>query len=241
MMMNNINILKEGAKELGLSLNDKQIDQFLKYKDLLVDWNKKINLTAITEDQDIMIKHFLDSISCTKLSYIKDNHKVIDVGTGAGFPGIPINIYYKDVSLTLLDSLNKRINFLKEVCTDIGLENVDFQHGRAEDFGQDKKFREKYDIAVARAVAPLNVLCEYCMPFVKVGGYFICQKGPNIDEEMKDAKKAIEILGGKFIKKIDISLPFCDITHNIVVIEKIKNTSTKYPRKAGTPTRKPLI
>lgn len=241
MEMSNIDILKEGAEELGLFLNDKQIDQFLKYKDLLINWNQKINLTAITEDQEIMIKHFLDSISCIILPYIKDNHKVIDVGTGAGFPGIPINIYYPNVSLTLLDSLNKRISFLQEVCTNIELENVTFEHGRAEDFGQDKEFREKYDIAVARAVAPLNTLCEYCLPFVKVGGYFICQKGPNIDEEMNDAKKAIEILGGKFIEKKDVKLPFCDITHNIVVIEKIENTLTKYPRKAGKPNKKPLI
>ncbi|QXM07017.1 16S rRNA (guanine(527)-N(7))-methyltransferase RsmG [Crassaminicella indica] len=239
--MNNVELLEEGSKELGLNLNSDQINQFLKYKDLLIEWNKKMNLTAITEEREVMIKHFLDSLCCMTLPFIKKNSKVIDVGTGAGFPGIPINIYDPTISLTLLDSLNKRIKFLQEVCENLGLKAVDFQHGRAEDFGKNKNFRQSYDIAVARAVAPLNVLCEYCLPFVSIGGYFICQKGPNIDEEMKDAKKAIEVLGGKFIEKKDIKLPFCDITHNIVVIEKVKETPTKYPRKAGTPTKKPLL
>lgn len=239
--MNSIEILQKGSEELGLTLNEDQMDQFLKYKDLLIEWNEKINLTAITDEKEVMIKHFLDSLCCMTLPFIKENDKVIDVGTGAGFPGIPINIYYPNVELTLLDSLNKRIKFLQEVCENVGLKSVDFQHGRAEDFGQNKNFREKYDVAVARAVAQLNVLCEYCLPFVKVGGYFVCQKGPNIDEEMKTSKKAIEVLGGRFVEKKDIKLPFSDITHNIVVIEKIKKTPTKYPRKAGTPTKKPLI
>ncbi|QZY55060.1 16S rRNA (guanine(527)-N(7))-methyltransferase RsmG [Crassaminicella profunda] len=239
--MNSTDVLQQGSKDLGLTLNLDQMNQFLKYKDLLIEWNEKINLTAITDEREVMIKHFLDSLCCMTLPYIKENAKVIDVGTGAGFPGIPINIYYPNVALTLLDSLNKRIKFLQDVCENIGLKDVDFQHGRAEDFGKNKDFREKYDIAVARAVAQLNILCEYCLPLVKVGGYFICQKGPNIDEEMKTAKKAIELLGGRFVEKKDIKLPFSDITHNIVVIEKIKKTPTKYPRKAGTPTRKPLI
>lgn len=239
--MENKEILLSGSQQMGVSLNEKQVDMFLKYKDLLIEWNEKINLTAITEDRDVMIKHFLDSVSCMKVPYIKENDKVIDVGTGAGFPGIPINIYYKDVQLTLLDSLNKRIKFLKEVCTNIGLNHVKFEHGRAEDYGKNKNHREKYDVVVARAVAQLNILSEYCLPFVKVGGYFICQKGPNIDEELKNAKKSIEILGGKFVEKKDIKLPFTDITHNIVVIQKQKNTPAKYPRKAGTPTRNPLV
>ncbi|WP_053955120.1 16S rRNA (guanine(527)-N(7))-methyltransferase RsmG [Inediibacterium massiliense] len=239
--MNNEEILREGAKRLGLSLDEEQINQFLTYKDLLVEWNKNVNLTAITEDQEVMIKHFLDSLSCMSIPYIKKGDKIIDVGTGAGFPGIPIHIYDKDVQLTLLDSLNKRIKFLETVCNDIGLKNVSFEHGRAEDYGQNKDFREKYDVAVARAVAQLNILCEYCLPFVRVGGYFICQKGPNIEEEMENAQRSIQILGGKFIEKRDIALPFSDLHHNVVVIQKIKETSTKYPRKAGTPTKKPLI
>ncbi|WP_129599556.1 16S rRNA (guanine(527)-N(7))-methyltransferase RsmG [Anaerophilus nitritogenes] len=239
--MNNEEILREGSKKLGISLNEEQINKFLTYKDLLIEWNKNVNLTAITEDQEVMIKHFLDSLSCMSLPYIKKGDTIIDVGTGAGFPGIPIYIYDTDIKLTLLDSLNKRIKFLQEVCLKTDLKNVSFEHGRAEDYGQNKNFREKYDVAVARAVAQLNILCEYCLPFVRVGGYFICQKGPNIDEEMENAKKSIQILGGKFIERKDISLPFSDLHHNIVVIQKIKETPTKYPRKAGTPTKKPLI
>ena len=239
--MNNNDILKEGSKELGISLTDDQVEQFIKYKEILVEWNQHMNLTGIVEDQQVMIKHFLDSLGCVTLPYIKEDSTVIDVGTGAGFPGIPINIYYPKTSLTLLDSLNKRINFLKEVCNEVELNEVSFQHGRAEDFGKDIGFREKYDIAVARAVAQLNVLCEYCLPFVKVGGYFICQKGPNIEEELKNAQKSIEILGGKIIDKKDIKLPYSDETHSIVVIQKIKQTPEKYPRKAGKPTKTPLL
>jgi len=239
--VNNNDILKEGSKELGISLTDDQVEQFIKYKEILVEWNQHMNLTGIVEDQQVMIKHFLDSLGCVTLPYIKEDSTVIDVGTGAGFPGIPINIYYPKTSLTLLDSLNKRINFLKEVCNEVELNEVSFQHGRAEDFGKDIGFREKYDIAVARAVAQLNVLCEYCLPFVKVGGYFICQKGPNIEEELKNAQKSIEILGGKIIDKKDIKLPYSDETHSIVVIQKIKQTPEKYPRKAGKPTKTPLL
>lgn len=239
--MNNNDILKEGSKELGISLTDDQVEQFIKYKEILVEWNQHMNLTGIVEDKQVMIKHFLDSLGCVTLPYIKEDATVIDVGTGAGFPGIPINIYYPKTAVTLLDSLNKRINFLKEVCNEVGLNEVSFQHGRAEDFGKDIDFREKYDIAVARAVAQLNVLCEYCLPFVKVGGYFICQKGPNIEEELKNAQKSIEILGGKIIEKKDIKLPYSDETHSIVVIQKIKQTPEKYPRKAGKPTKTPLL
>lgn len=238
--MNNKELLEQGAQKLGFTLNERQIDQLLKYKDLLLEWNEKINLTAIIEEEDIMIKHFLDSLSCVNIPHIKEGIKLIDVGTGAGFPGIPINIYYPSIELTLLDSLNKRINFLKEVCHSLKLDKVQFEHGRAEDYGIKESFREQYDIAVARAVAELNILCEYCLPFVKVGGYFICQKGPNVEVELEKAHKAIELLGGRFIEKIDVSLPFRDIHHNIIVIQKIKKTPTKYPRKAGTPTKTPL-
>ncbi|WZL75087.1 16S rRNA (guanine(527)-N(7))-methyltransferase RsmG [Clostridiaceae bacterium 35-E11] len=239
--MNNREVLRQGGENLGISLSEDQIEKFFTYKDLLIEWNQKINLTAILDEKDIMIKHFLDSISCVTLPYIKNDAKIIDVGTGAGFPGVPIKICYPNTSLTLLDSLNKRIHFLKEVCIHTDLKDVQFEHGRAEDFGKDKNFREKYDIAVARAVAELNVLCEYCLPFVQVGGYFICQKGPHVDEEMAKAQNAITVLGGSFIEKKDIPLPFTDIVHNIVIIKKIKQTPTKFPRKAGTPSKKPLI
>ncbi len=238
--MNNKQILQQGAEELGLSLKDHQVEQLLKYKNILLEWNEKINLTAIRDEQEIMIKHFLDSLSCTTIPYLKENAKVIDVGTGAGFPGIPILIYYPHILLTLLDSLNKRIHFLKEVCSSIGLSNIRFEHGRAEDYGKDHLFREQYDIAVARAVAELNVLCEYCLPFVKVGGYFICQKGPNIEEEMQRSKKAIEQLGGKCIEIKKIKLPFLNIVHSIMIIEKTRQTPTKFPRRAGIPNKKPL-
>ena len=238
--MNSSLILQEGAKELGFELHSKQVSQLLKYKDLLVEWNEKMNLTAIIEDEDILIKHFLDSLSCVKIPQIKNGMKVIDVGTGAGFPGIPIHIYYPEIQLTLLDSLQKRIKFLQEVYHHIEIETVQYEHGRAEDFGNNIKFREKYDIALARAVAELSTLCEYCLPFVKIGGYFICQKGPNVDEELKNAQKALKTLGGEVIERIDVKLPFRDINHNIIVIKKIKQTPTQYPRKAGTPTKNPL-
>ena len=239
--MNSMDILKEGSKAMGVELSEKQVQQLIQYKELLLEWNEKINLTAITEERDVMIKHFLDSLSCVKASPLKDGVKIIDVGTGAGFPGIPLKVYYPDIQLTLLDSLNKRINFLKEVCQTLELNNVEFLHGRAEDYGNNKNYREKYDFAVARAVAGLNSLAEYCMPFVKVGGFFIAQKGPNIEEEIKQGQRAIKTLGGEIVEKIDIPLPFSDITHNIVIIKKLKQTPTIYPRKAGTPTKSPLV
>lgn len=239
--MNNLDILTEGAGKLGLTLSENQTEQLIKYKNLLLEWNEKMNLTAITDEKEVMIKHFLDALSCATVKQIKEDAKIIDVGTGAGFPGIPLKIYFPNLSLTLLDSLNKRINFLKTVCEDIKVKNVQFVHGRAEDVGAIKQHREQYDIAVARAVAELNVLSEYCLPFVRVGGYFICQKGPSIHEEIERGKKAIEILGGRIVDRKDISLPFSEITHNIVIIEKIRNTPTKFPRKAGTPSKNPLV
>lgn len=239
--MNSREILREGASQLGFTLGEEQIQKLLTYKDLLSEWNEKVNLTSITDEKEIMIKHFLDSLTCVIKPYIKNRDKVIDVGTGAGFPGIPIHIYYPEIHLTLLDSLQKRIAFLEEVYKNIGIDNIIFQHGRAEDFGANPKFREKYDVALARAVAQLSVLCEYCLPFVKMGGYFLCQKGPNVDEELINAKNAIELLGGQFIEKIDIKLPFSDINHNIIIIKKIRQTPAKYPRKAGTPTKSPIL
>ncbi len=225
---------------MGIELSDIQIDQFIKYKDILLEWNEKMNLTAITEENEVMVKHFLDSLSCLQTNYIKDGGRMIDVGTGAGFPGIPLKIARPNIDLTLLDSLNKRIGFLKEVCDQLNLDNVDLVHGRAEDLGQNKIYREKYDYVVSRAVAALNVLVEYCMPFVKVGGYFICQKGPNLKEEIGDAKKAINLLGGEIVDQIKIDLPFSDRDPNILIVKKIKQTPRKYPRKAGKPTKEPL-
>ncbi|NLM04000.1 MAG: 16S rRNA (guanine(527)-N(7))-methyltransferase RsmG [Clostridiales bacterium] len=233
-------LLIEGSKEIGLEIDDKKVEQIFLYKDILLEWNEKMNLTAITDDKEVIIKHFLDSISCIKMEQLKNQGSIIDVGTGAGFPGIPLKIIYPELKLTLLDSLQKRINFLKEVCEKLELKEVEFIHGRAEDYGQDQNHRSKYDYAVARAVAPLNVLVEYCLPFVKTGGYFICQKGPSLDEEILDAKKAIEVLGGKIVDKKAVQLPFSDIIHHILVIEKTREISTKYPRKAGKPSKNPI-
>ncbi|MBU5676301.1 16S rRNA (guanine(527)-N(7))-methyltransferase RsmG [Alkaliphilus sp. MSJ-5] len=233
-------ILKDGSKELNVEITGYQVDQLIKYKDILLEWNQKMNLTAIEEEKEVMIKHFLDSLSCIQTKYLKTEGRMIDVGTGAGFPGVPLKIALPNIELTLLDSLKKRIGFLEEVCRETNLINVEFLHGRAEDFGQNKAHREKYDYAVSRAVAALNILVEYCLPFVKVGGYFICQKGPGLIEELPEAKNAIKILGGEVVDQIVIDLPFSDITHHILVIKKIKQTPIKYPRKAGKPSKEPI-
>lgn len=233
-------ILKDGCQELGFHIDDNQVQQLLTYKDILLEWNEKMNLTAITEEEEVMVKHFLDSLSCIQSQYLKEEGTMIDVGTGAGFPGIPLKVYFPKLKLTLLDSLNKRVEFLKEVSQELGLEDVNFVHGRAEECGQEETHREQYDYAVARAVASLNVLVEYCLPFVKVGGYFICQKGPQLKEEIQNSQNAITVLGGKVVEQKEITLPFSDITHSLLVIEKIKQTPTKYPRKPGTPSKKPI-
>lgn len=238
--MEPVEILKRGTEEMGIEISHKQAEQFIKYKDILLEWNRKMNLTTITEEREIIIKHFLDSLSCIQTKYLKNTGKMIDIGTGAGFPGIPLKIILPDIKLTLLDSLKKRIGFLEEVCAELDLGGIEFIHGRAEDFGQNKNYREKYKYVVSRAVAALNVLTEYCLPFAQVGGHFICQKGPKLIEEIKDAQKAIKILGGKVVEQIKIELPFSDRDHYILVIEKIKQTPIKYPRKAGKPSKNPI-
>lgn len=220
-------------------IDDNKIQKFYDYMNLLVEWNKKINLTAITEEKDIILKHFVDSL--TVLNYIKENKSIVDVGTGAGFPGIPLAIMNDSLKITLVDSLNKRINFLNEVCNKINLENIKAIHARAEEFGQDNNYRESYDVAISRAVANLTVLAEYLLPLVKVGGKIICMKGPDIEEELKQAKSAIDILGGKFERCDNFCLPKSDISRNIIIINKIKETPKKYPRKAGTPAKTPLF
>lgn len=220
-------------------IDDNKIQKFYDYMNLLVEWNKKINLTAITEEKDIILKHFVDSL--TVLKYIKEDKSIVDVGTGAGFPGIPLAIMNDSLKITLVDSLNKRINFLNEVCNKINLENIKAIHARAEEFGQDNNYRESYDVAISRAVANLTVLAEYLLPLVKVGGKIICMKGPDIEEELKQAKSAIDILGGKFERCDNFCLPKSDISRNIIIINKIKETPKKYPRKAGTPAKTPLF
>ena len=225
-------------KSIDIKLNEKEVQSFKKYMDLLLEWNTKINLTAITEEDEIILKHFLDS--CTIMKCIKSEDKIIDIGTGAGFPGIPLKIINPDIHITLMDSLNKRINFLNDVIDKLSLKNIDAVHSRAEDLARNEKFREKYDIAVSRAVANLSTLSEYMLPFVKIGGKCICMKGPNIDEEVENAKGAISKLGGR-IKSIDnFKLGNTENERNIIVIEKIAHTNPKFPRKAGLPSKEPL-
>jgi 16S rRNA (guanine527-N7)-methyltransferase len=235
-----IKLLKDGASEFNINLEKEDIESFFKYKETLLKWNKNINLTAITDDRDIIIKHFIDSISV--VPYIgKDLKKVIDVGTGAGFPGIPLKIIKKDLNVTLLDSLEKRTKFLNEVIEKLDLKNIEVIHSRAEDKGVSGDFREKFDLALARAVANLPVLLEYCLPFVKTGGTFIAMKGSDIQEELDNSKKALEILGGEIKDVIKFNLPSTDIKRNIIIIKKFRHTPTKYPRKSGKPSKAPLI
>ena len=224
--------------KLGITLSEIQLKQFYNYMNLLIEWNKKINLTAITEPDEIILKHFVDSLTISK--YISDGTKVVDVGTGAGFPGIPLKIVRQDVDITLLDSLQKRINFLDEVINELNLEKITTVHSRVEDFGKNKKYREEFDIATSRAVANLATLSEYLLPLVKVGGKVISMKGSLIQEELENSKNAIKILGGQIEKVDEFDLPNSDISRNIVLIDKIKNTPNRYPRKAGEPSKKPL-
>lgn len=231
---------EKDCKALGVTLSDEQIQQFLKYYEMLVEWNEVMNLTAITEYDEVMKKHFVDSISLCKAYDVTQNKTVIDVGTGAGFPGLALKIAFPDLQVTLLDSLNKRINFLNEVINKLNLVNIETVHSRIEDFGKDKKYRESFDFVTARAVANLAVLSEYLLPIAKVGGQCVCMKGSSVEEELSNGKNAIKVLGGK-IKNIDeFVLPDSDMSRNVIIIDKIKNTPNKYPRKAGIPVKEPL-
>ncbi len=232
-------LLIKGLTHYKTEISDTQVVQFEKYMELLKEWNKKINLTAIEDDREIVIKHFIDSVSI--VPYISnEDKKIIDVGTGAGFPGIPLKIVNPKNDITLLDSLDKRIKFLNEVINSVNITQISAIHGRAEDFGANPLYREKYDIAVARAVSNLPVLLEYCLPFVKINGIFIAMKGSNT-EEFENCNKALDILGGKIEKIEKMELPFTNIERNVVVVRKFRQTPTKYPRKAGKPSKEPLI
>lgn len=225
-------------EKMQIKFSEEQYNQFYKYMNLLMEWNKKINLTAIIEPKEIILKHFVDSLTISK--YIEENKKVADVGTGAGFPGIPLKIYRKDLKITLIDSLNKRLNFLNEVISELELKEITTVHGRAEELGQNKEYREKFDIVTSRAVANLSTLSEYLIPFIKKDGKCIYMKTLELDEELEKAKKAINILGGKIIKTDKFYLPESEIGRSIVVVEKEKQTPIKYPRKPGTPSKEPL-
>ncbi len=233
-------IFMEKLKYLSVELNEKQVEQFHKYYGILVKWNEFMNLTAITEYEEVVEKHFIDSLTIEKVVDISKICTVIDVGTGAGFPGIPLKIAYPHLKVTLLDSLNKRVKFLNEVMNELGLENIEAIHGRAEDIAKKTEYREKNDLCVSRAVANLSTLSEYCLPYVAVGGMFIPYKSGNIDEELENSKKAVHILGGEIKNVVKFNLPGTDVGRSFVKIKKIKTTGKRYPRKAGLPSKEPL-
>jgi len=238
--MYNDKILVSAASELGLDLNEKMIMDFSIYKEMLKEWNEKINITTITDDYEIDIKHFIDSLTVVLSGKFNGTKSIIDIGTGGGFPGIPLKIYNNNLSITLLDSLNKRITFLAEVINELKMKNIIPIHGRAEELGIKKEYREQYDVCVSRAVASLDTLSEYCIPFVKVGGYFISMKGPQVEEELALSTNAIETLGGKIEQVKYITLPGTDITHSLIVIKKLTSTPKKYPRGGGKPKKTPI-
>ncbi len=233
--------IKEVFDKMHIELPDGALELLNRYYEMLVDTNKVMNLTTITEYSEVVIKHFADSAAIGCITDMNGNIDVIDVGTGAGFPGIVLKIVYPQLSVVLLDSLNKRVNFLKNVITELGLTDISAIHGRAEDIARNKDYREKFDLCVSRAVANMSSLSEYCLPFVKVGGRFIPYKADGCDEEVKTASKAVNILGGKIRKIESYVIPDTDICRKFVVIDKLRNTSAKYPRKAGLPTKEPLV
>lgn len=228
-----MNKLNDITRQFGLELSERQLQQFSKYYDILVEWNSFMNLTAITDRDDVIIKHFADSLLLYKYKDLHNNLNVLDVGTGAGFPGIPLKIAFPELNVTLMDSLNKRLNFLNEVIKELELENVETVHARAEDGGKNPVYREKYDLVVSRAVANLATLSEWCLPFVKVGGYFIPYKSNALNDEMADGKKAIRILGGQVENIFNTNIPETDNQRSFVFVKKIAETDKKYPRKPG--------
>ena len=241
-MEKQLEIFEKDLKQLHLELSKKQILQFISYYELLIDWNSRMNLTAITEFEDVLKKHFIDSLSLISAvsNLAQKQYDLIDVGTGAGFPGIPLKIAFPNLKITLLDSLNKRIQFLNEVICKLELQDIEAVHGRAEDFAKPDQFRERFDLCVSRAVANLSTLSELCLPFVKIGGSFISYKSEKIEEEAKNAKAAIFLLGGKVTDQVDFTLPNSDLYRNLFCIEKVNGTPKKYPRKAGLPAKDPL-
>lgn len=235
-----ISKFQSDLQEMDITLTEKQISQFLVYYEMLTEWNQSVNLTAITEYQDVMKKHFIDSLSLVKVYDVKSRSSVIDVGTGAGFPGLALKIAFPEMELTLLDSLNKRIHFLNAVIERLKLFGIKTLHGRAEDYARQDTYREQFDLCVSRAVANLSTLSEYCLPFVKKDGLFISYKSEKIGEEWKAAEKAISLLGGRVKEQLEFMLPGSDIFRNLFVIEKISDTSKRFPRKAGMPSKEPL-
>lgn len=232
-------LLIDACKNFGIELDSLKVSQFLKYMELMLLWNEKINLTAITQEKEIILKHFADSVSLLKFIDLKGK-SFIDVGTGAGFPGIPLKIAEPSAKVTLIDSLNKRINFLNTVISEISLSDIICIHTRAEEGGKNPDLREKFDVCVSRAVSELSVLAEYCLPFVKVGGTFVSFKGPDIKNELDNGKKSIDILGGEVETIENVKIPFTDIKHSLIMIKKVRQTPVKYPRKSGKASKSPI-
>lgn len=236
------NKLKKGSQELGVDLSDKQLETLMEYMEILQEWNQKINLTAIDSPEGIVVKHFLDSLSILQSLNLSGTERIIDIGTGAGFPGLVLKIIYPNLELTLLDSVKKKVDFLRQAAYQLGLDldTIEFVHSRAEDLGRNRQHREQYDYAVARAVAYLNILSEYALPFIKTGGQFIAQKGENAKKEVVESQVALEKLGAETINLAPVDLPYNNDDRYLVVIEKISSTPNQYPRQAGRPRKKPL-
>lgn len=232
---------EEKLSLLGMSLTERQFAQFDRFYELLVEWNKVMNLTGITEYEEVNEKHFIDSLSIVKAVDIGKINTVIDIGTGAGFPGIPLKIAFPHLKITLLDSLNKRIKFLNTVIEELDLKDIHTIHGRAEDYARQSEYREQYDLGVSRAVANLATLSEYCIPYIRIGGIFVSYKSGEIDEEVTAAQTAIKILGGKQREVVKFQLPGSDIGRSFVKIEKVKPTGKKFPRKSGMPSKEPIM
>ena len=233
-------ILEQKLGELGIKQDQNQLERFHKFYQLLIEWNKVMNLTGITEYEDVVEKHFVDSLSIIKAIDLSRIHTVIDIGTGAGFPGIPLKIAFPHLRVVLLDSLNKRIKFLDEVISQLGLTEIRTIHGRAEEYARKEEYREQFDLCVSRAVANLSTLSEYCLPYIQVGGIFIPYKSGEIDDEVEQSKKAVRILGGNIKDVMKFELPGTDIHRSFVLIHKEQHTQKKYPRKAGIPAKEPL-
>lgn len=233
-------ILEQKLGELGIKQDQNQLERFHKFYQLLIEWNKVMNLTGITEYEDVVEKHFVDSLSIIKAIDLSGIHTVIDVGTGAGFPGIPLKIAFPHLRVVLLDSLNKRIKFLDEVISQLELTEIRTIHGRAEEYARKEEYREQFDLCVSRAVANLSTLSEYCLPYIQVGGIFVPYKSGEIDDEVEQSKKAVRILGGNIKEVMKFELPGTDIHRSFVLIHKEQHTQKKYPRKAGIPAKEPL-